>query len=391
MAPQTAQDKVLYVGNLPDSGTEEMVRDLFSGFGEVTAVVHPPPRDGKQREYCFVYFSDHAMVQKLIADGASGNRPYLNGVALKMKAARRWTETDQRFRGRGHSRGGYSGARGREGRSGPQGRSRGHKGRGHYGRDIYQSHDGYGSGYWGNGEGHGSTDVGQADAPWAYVDHHLPHAYAPSAYGPSAYGTQDVAEMPTMTLSGQKGHAPPGLQEGGASDYGQLQRPCLLSGCEPQRAPLRVAVLLSGGVDSSLSLRLLQAAGHQITAFYLQIWFQEDFENFWGECPWEDDLRVCQEVCQQAHVPLQVVSLTKQYWDLVVSTAVQQIRAGHTPNPDMLCNSRVKFGAFYDILDEQHPNEFDRAQLARTMFPLGCLTKAEGSARASCCLEDPGM
>ena len=69
-----------------------------------------------------------------------------------------------------------------------------------------------------------------------------------------------------------------------------------LDRCEAQSAPLRIAVLLSGGVDSSLSLRLLQAAGHQVTAFYLQIWFQEDFENFWSECPWEDDLKVCQEV-----------------------------------------------------------------------------------------------
>ena len=66
--------------------------------------------------------------------------------------------------------------------------------------------------------------------------------------------------------------------------------------CEPERAPLRVAVLLSGGVDSSLSLHLLLAAGHRPTAFYLQIWFQEDFHNFWTQCPWEDDLRVCRQV-----------------------------------------------------------------------------------------------
>ncbi len=59
---------------------------------------------------------------------------------------------------------------------------------------------------------------------------------------------------------------------------------------------LKVAVLLSGGVDSSLALHLLRQAGHEVTAFYLQIWFQEDFANFWGACPWEDDLQVCQEV-----------------------------------------------------------------------------------------------
>lgn len=71
--------------------------------------------------------------------------------------------------------------------------------------------------------------------------------------------------------------------------------------CEPGRAPLRVAVLLSGGVDSSLSLALLKAAGHRVHAFYLQIWFQEDFRNFWGACPWEEDLQYAQEVRARLH------------------------------------------------------------------------------------------
>ena len=55
-------------------------------------------------------------------------------------------------------------------------------------------------------------------------------------------------------------------------------------------------MLLSGGVDSSLALQLLCAAGHAPTAFYLQIWFQEDFANFWDSCPWEEDLQYCREV-----------------------------------------------------------------------------------------------
>lgn len=55
-------------------------------------------------------------------------------------------------------------------------------------------------------------------------------------------------------------------------------------------------MLLSGGVDSSLSLRLLKAAGHHCKAFYLQIWFQEDFRNFWDACPWEADLEFARKV-----------------------------------------------------------------------------------------------
>ena len=48
-----------------------------------------------------------------------------------------------------------------------------------------------------------------------------------------------------------------------------------------------------------MALRLLHAAGHRCTAFYLKIWFQEDYENFWASCPWEDDLAVAEQVCAQ--------------------------------------------------------------------------------------------
>ncbi|MBA0564863.1 hypothetical protein Golob_009771, partial [Gossypium lobatum] len=89
-----------------------------------------------------------------------------------------------------------------------------------------------------------------------------------------------------------------------------------LSCCMPDKR-LKVAVLLSGGVDSSVALRLLHAAGHSCTAFYLKIWFQEDFENYWTECPWEEDLKYARAVCDQVDVPLQVVHLTDEYWNNV--------------------------------------------------------------------------
>ena len=133
--------------------------------------------------------------------------------------------------------------------------------------------------------------------------------------------------------------------------------------CEPDARPMKVAVLLSGGVDSSVALTLLQAAGHDVTAFYLQIWFQEDFRNYWDQCPWEDDLSEARAVCDLLRVPLEVVPLTRPYWDLVVSHSVEEISRGRTPNPDMLCNSRVKFGAFREWLAETHPGRFARCVL----------------------------
>eukprot|EP00192_Tetraselmis_astigmatica_P013635 CAMPEP_0117650430 /NCGR_PEP_ID=MMETSP0804-20121206/1534_1 /TAXON_ID=1074897 /ORGANISM="Tetraselmis astigmatica, Strain CCMP880" /LENGTH=324 /DNA_ID=CAMNT_0005456299 /DNA_START=351 /DNA_END=1322 /DNA_ORIENTATION=+ len=195
----------------------------------------------------------------------------------------------------------------------------------------------------------------------------------------------------------------------------------LRDSCEAGKQ-LRVAVLLSGGVDSSLALQLLHAAGHQVKAFYLQIWFQEDFRNFWDACPWEEDLHYAQEVCDTLGVELEVVPLTTAYWDRVVSYLVGAVRRGLTPNPDVLCNSRVKFGAFFEHLEASYAGQFDRIasghyasllrpqdtgeallamtadevkdqtyflaqlsqhQVARAIFPLGPLTKLQVRQMAS--------
>ncbi|KAK9929958.1 hypothetical protein M0R45_027023 [Rubus argutus] len=184
--------------------------------------------------------------------------------------------------------------------------------------------------------------------------------------------------------------------------------------CSMPHKRLKVAVLLSGGVDSSVALRLLHAAGHSCTAFYLKIWFQEGFENFWSECPWEEDLNYAKAVCNQVDIPLEVVHLTDEYWNNVVSYIIEEYRCGRTPNPDVLCNTRIKFGVFMDAISSM---EFDyvasghyakvvhasadqmdkdsalelsqdmvkdqtyflshlsQDQLKRLIFPLGCLSK----------------
>ena len=114
---------------------------------------------------------------------------------------------------------------------------------------------------------------------------------------------------------------------------------------------MKVAVLLSGGVDSSVALRLLVEQGHDVTAFYLKIWLQEEFA-FLGDCPWEEDLAYCRAVCEQAAVPLLVVPMQEAYWSSVIDYTIREIRAGRTPNPDMFCNNMVKFGQFYQEIDQ---------------------------------------
>ena len=114
---------------------------------------------------------------------------------------------------------------------------------------------------------------------------------------------------------------------------------------------MKIAVLLSGGVDSSVALNLLKDEGHEITAFYLKIWLQDEF-SFLGDCPWEEDMSYASGVCSQLNIPLEVLPLQTEYWDSVVSYTISEIKEGRTPNPDMFCNKLIKFGQFYDKIDD---------------------------------------
>lgn len=125
-----------------------------------------------------------------------------------------------------------------------------------------------------------------------------------------------------------------------------------------------VAMLLSGGVDSSVALHLLLRQNYNVTAFYLRIWLEDELSHL-GTCPWEDDLEVCQAVCEHAKgvnggvgVTLETVSLGKEYRERVVQYTIEEAERGRTPNPDIMCNSRVKFGCFLEWIEESGM-EFD--------------------------------
>ena len=111
-----------------------------------------------------------------------------------------------------------------------------------------------------------------------------------------------------------------------------------------------VAMLLSGGVDSSVALNLLLQQGYSVRAFYLKIWLEDELSHL-GQCPWEDDWAMCQQVCKQAGIPLEAVSLQEQYKQQVISYTIEEAAKGRTPNPDIMCNARVKFGCFFDAIE----------------------------------------
>jgi len=177
----------------------------------------------------------------------------------------------------------------------------------------------------------------------------------------------------------------------------------------------RVAVLVSGGVDSSVALaRLAEEGGHELTAYYLKIWLEDDMA-FLGSCPWEEDLQYVREVCRRFSIPLEVIPLQREYYESVVSRAVVELEAGRTPSPDVLCNRLIKFGAFVDQVEDSFDyvasghharvdhsgplsrllkgvdpvkdqtyflSQMDQEQIARSLFPIGGMTKADVRAEA---------
>ncbi len=170
---------------------------------------------------------------------------------------------------------------------------------------------------------------------------------------------------------------------------------------------MKIAVLISGGVDSAVVVhRLAQQREHELHLFYIRIGLDTDE----GDCSAEEDIELCQLIARKYGLPLEVVTLHQEYWDHVMEYALRTVKAGLTPNPDIMCNRVIKFGFF----EERWGHEFDMTatghyastavvdgvkylatavdpvkdqtdflaritgeQLAHLMFPLGELPKSE--------------
>lgn len=173
---------------------------------------------------------------------------------------------------------------------------------------------------------------------------------------------------------------------------------------------VKIGLLLSGGVDSSVALFLLkkQYPDAEITAWYLKIWLEDELASL-GSCPWAEDLEYARAVCAQAKIPLKIINMQQEYRELVVSYTIDELKRGRTPSPDIFCNRRIKFGAFlnrignsvdkvasghYAIVERNFKGLFHikrakdpikdqsyflshltQEQVALTLFPLGELTK----------------
>ena len=117
---------------------------------------------------------------------------------------------------------------------------------------------------------------------------------------------------------------------------------------------MNIAALISGGVDSSVVVHLLKEQGYTPDIFYIRIGMED--EEGYIDCPAEEDIEITQWIARKYGCRFEEVNLHKEYWDNVVSYTIESVRKGLTPNPDVMCNKLIKFGAF----DDKRGHDYDR-------------------------------
>ena len=115
---------------------------------------------------------------------------------------------------------------------------------------------------------------------------------------------------------------------------------------------MKIAVLVSGGVDSAVVVDKLHREGHDLHLFYIRI----GMDDGRGDCSAEEDIEMCTLIARKYNLPLKVVSLHEEYWDNVMAYTLRTVKEGLTPHPDMMCNKLIKFGFF----EERWGKDFDK-------------------------------
>ncbi len=165
---------------------------------------------------------------------------------------------------------------------------------------------------------------------------------------------------------------------------------------------------MSGGVDSSVTALLLKQQGYDVVGLFMKNWEDDDNSEY---CSSRQDLLDAVSVADTIGIPIEAVNFAKEYKDRVFSYFLREYEAGRTPNPDILCNSEIKFKAFLDhamqlgadkiatghyaqvreadglfqLLKAEDAGKdqsyflhrLNQAQLSKAMFPLGKLQKSE--------------
>lgn len=138
----------------------------------------------------------------------------------------------------------------------------------------------------------------------------------------------------------------------------------------------KVFVGLSGGVDSAVSAALLKEQGYDVTGVFIKVW-QPDFLP----CTWREERRDAMRVAIALDIPFLFFDFEKEYKKGVVDMVLAEYKAGRTPNPDVLCNKEVKFGAFWKKAKEMGADfiatgHYARVDEPKPAYPLGRLKES---------------
>src|SRR6266404_642258 len=107
----------------------------------------------------------------------------------------------------------------------------------------------------------------------------------------------------------------------------------------------RIVLGMSGGVDSSVAAWLLKREGHEVIGVFMKNWEDDDTDEY---CTSREDLVDAASVADVIGIELEAVNFAAEYRDRVFAQFLSEYAAGRTPNPDVLCNSEIKFRSFLD-------------------------------------------
>jgi len=124
----------------------------------------------------------------------------------------------------------------------------------------------------------------------------------------------------------------------------------------------KIIVGLSGGVDSSVSAYLLLQQGFQVEALFMKNWDEDDDDEY---CSASEDLADAQQVADLLGIKLHTVNFSHEYWEDVFEHFLSEHKKGRTPNPDVLCNQRIKFKAFLDYAKDLGADKIATGHYAR--------------------------